>query len=139
MRKGVLQQVGPPQELYDRPANLFVATFIGSPAMNLFRGSGRRRPAPRLRSAISGSPCRPRRAAPRAGYEGRELALGIRPEDVTAPSIWEHGWPLRGEVALVESLGAERFVHLELAGNRCSPRSARDRSDIDASLRSARA
>src|SRR5689334_24090136 len=80
MRKGVLQQHGPPELLYDQPANLFVAEFIGSPAMNLFRArlddgaallGHQRLPLPEGRPAL-------------AAYSGREVALGIRPEHLVA-------------------------------------------------------
>jgi multiple sugar transport system ATP-binding protein len=118
MRKGLLQQVGPPQELFDRPANLFVATFIGSPAMNLFRvllsetGDGSLSCA--VGEQLIALPQPPAALAP---YRGREVALGIRPEHFVGTDVAEEGQArLRGEIKLVETLGSERLVHLELRG-----------------------
>jgi multiple sugar transport system ATP-binding protein len=121
MRKGVLQQVGPPQALYDAPANLFVASFIGAPAMNLLRARVEQQNGSvscvigeqRLELPADASGARPRIGA----YAGREVAVGIRPEDIHGADQLGNGWPsLRGEVTLVESLGAERLVHLEIDG-----------------------
>ena len=86
MRKGELQQVAAPQELYDRPLNLFVAGFIGSPSMNLVEATleradggmtaSRRQPADRARR---GDALRP---AGLKNFDGRDVILGIRPEDL---------------------------------------------------------
>jgi multiple sugar transport system ATP-binding protein len=118
LRKGVLQQIGPPQELYDRPANLFVGTFIGSPAMNLFRAAVDRNGdglAARIDgqhvSLANGS------AAPGAlaSYVGREVAVGVRPEHLTDAALGDRDAPrISAAVTLVEALGSERLVHLEL-------------------------
>jgi multiple sugar transport system ATP-binding protein len=109
MRKGVLQQQGPPELLYNQPANLFVAEFIGSPAMNLFQGRldgdavllGAERvtlPA----SVLSGL----------AAYTGRELAVGIRPEHLIDARTADPSLPrLRGEVRFTEALPPERLVY----------------------------
>jgi multiple sugar transport system ATP-binding protein len=120
MRKGVLQQEGPPELLYDEPANLFVAEFIGSPAMNLFRGrlvddSGdlvcaigdQRLPLPsRVVAARNGL----------AGYKGGEVAVGIRPEHLIDPGAGEPSLPrLRGEVRFAEALPPERLVYATIA------------------------
>ena len=75
MRQGVIQQVGPPQELYDRPVNLFVAGFIGSPVDELRPGRGRRRHA---QAADGGGEAPGRRCARR--LDGDRLIAGIRPE-----------------------------------------------------------
>src|SRR5262245_37363820 len=88
MRKGLLQQEGPPEEIYERPANLFVAAFIGSPSMNFVRATLRRevdRLVCRLRSQDLVLP--PACLATRPGlaaYEGRDVAVGIRPEHLIA-------------------------------------------------------
>jgi multiple sugar transport system ATP-binding protein len=86
MRKGELQQVAPPQELYDHPVNLFVGGFIGSPAMNLLQARLERRDGDLVahlgdqRLVVD-----PQLVARRPGltaYDGREVVLGIRPEDL---------------------------------------------------------
>jgi multiple sugar transport system ATP-binding protein len=111
MRRGVLQQLGKPQELYDLPRNLFVATFVGSPAMNLLQatvdGDGLDLGSQRI--ALANAP------SALADYRGRRVAVGVRPEHLSEPSRDTAGYPtLRGSVALVETLGSERLVHLTL-------------------------
>jgi multiple sugar transport system ATP-binding protein len=120
MRKGVLQQEGPPQELYDRPRNLFVATFIGSPSMNLLRGRleqdgdglacvvGEQRLQLSARGADGNGSLAP--------YVGRDVALGIRPEHLSGATANGERPRLRGEVQLVEALGSERLVHVTVKG-----------------------
>jgi multiple sugar transport system ATP-binding protein len=119
MRKGVLQQQGPPQTVYDKPDNLFVATFTGSPTMNLLQGrierddsalqcvlGEQRLPLP----AANGSS-----AVALAGYVGANVAVGVRPEHLTDPAEGPHDRPrLRGHVKLVELLGSERMVQIQL-------------------------
>jgi multiple sugar transport system ATP-binding protein len=117
MKLGVLQQVAAPQELYDRPANLFVAGFIGSPAMNLLTGVFTDRDGVvELRLGEQTLPVDPALLAARPGlrrYFGRPVAVGIRPEDMedaqvaTAPA----GAVLRAVVDLTEALGSEILVH----------------------------
>ena len=119
MRKGELQQVASPQELYDRPVNLFVAGFIGSPAMNLLEATVARTNGGLSAQAGSQSivldegvlSARPGLAA----YEGRPVILGIRPEDLEDASLAGDTPPdrrLRGTVELREALGSELIVHL---------------------------
>jgi multiple sugar transport system ATP-binding protein len=116
MRKGVLQQQGPPELLYDEPANLFVAEFIGSPAMNLFRAhlDG---DAGELVCVIGDQrlPLPPQVVTSRARlteYWGRELAVGIRPEHLGDPRLYDPSLPrLRGEVRFDEALPPERLVY----------------------------
>jgi multiple sugar transport system ATP-binding protein len=116
MRKGELQQVAPPQELYDRPVNLFVAGFIGSPAMNMLEARVERADggvAVVLGDARFELNERPWLAA----YDGRTVVLGIRPEDMEDAAIaGGDGTPrLRGTVELREALGAEVLVHFTVA------------------------
>jgi multiple sugar transport system ATP-binding protein len=118
MRKGELQQVAPPQELYDRPDNLFVGGFIGSPAMNMIeatleRSNGSLAAKIGSQSVGLGEETLSVRPALRA-YEGKRVILGIRPEDLEDASL-ETDTPsehrLKGEVDLREALGAEIMVH----------------------------
>jgi multiple sugar transport system ATP-binding protein len=118
MRKGELQQVDAPQELYDRPVNLFVGGFIGSPAMNMVeatleRANGALSAALGGQRIALGDETLSSRPALR-GYEGRKVILGIRPEDLEDAAL-EPQAPgdrrLRGTVELREALGSEIMVH----------------------------
>ncbi|HVV21873.1 MAG TPA: sn-glycerol-3-phosphate ABC transporter ATP-binding protein UgpC [Pseudonocardiaceae bacterium] len=120
MRKGVLQQVGPPQELYDRPVNLFVAGFIGSPGMNVLAGRLETDDAgcwavlgdQRLRLADSVLRDRPALK----DYVGRDVIIGIRPEDMEDAEIVgaDDGVVLRSVADLVEAMGSDVLVHFPI-------------------------
>jgi len=100
--KGKLQQVGAPLELYQRPANKFVAGFLGSPSMNFLEG--------KLERGQLIGPGYSVAAPPGAGiYEGREVFWGIRPQ---AMKLSESG-ALRGTVDAVERLGSDGFVFVK--------------------------
>jgi multiple sugar transport system ATP-binding protein len=118
MRDGELQQVDTPQRLYDAPTNLFVASFVGSPPMNLFEAVIERDNG-RVVCKVGDTELElpPDVAAERpslGNYAGRRVAVGIRPEDVREASGWD-GARLRGRILLVESLGSEQLVHIEIA------------------------
>ena len=105
LRDGELQQLGPPDEIYRRPANRFVAHFIGSPAMNFFPGrleDGALRAGPFLFSPVPD----------KDSLRGRELEVGIRPEHVHVTS--SSGTP--AEVQVLEVAGSETYVHLVADG-----------------------
>jgi len=123
MRKGELQQVAEPQTLYDHPVNLFVAGFIGSPAMNLVEATLARSNG--SVTATVGSQtltlteetlgARPRLRE----YDGRQVVLGIRPEDLEDVALEPDapaGRRLHGEVTLTEALGSEIMVHFTIDG-----------------------
>ena len=112
MRKGELQQVATPQELYDHPVNLFVGGFIGSPAMNLLEGDLERSNGGLAISFGSqkielGEECLS--ARPGLGdFDGKTVIVGIRPEhleDAALDSDAPAERRLKGEVALTEALG----------------------------------
>ena len=118
MRKGELQQFGAPQELYDHPANLFVASFLGSPSMNLLKAEIVRRDGG-LAARLGGRDFElsdELDAPALRGYERREVALGFRPEHIRP----QNGAPaqLRGSVLVVESLGSELLAHVEITAER---------------------
>jgi multiple sugar transport system ATP-binding protein len=119
MRDGILQQVDSPQRLYDAPTNLFVASFVGSPPMNLMDATveqdGGRLVCRIGASAVELPPDLVAERPELQRYAGRDVAVGIRPEDVREASGWD-GARLRGNILLVESLGAEQLVHIEIAG-----------------------
>src|SRR5439155_23602805 len=115
MRGGFLQQVERPQVLYDRPANLFVAGFIGSPAMNMaeaelaeedgglvVRFGPHTLPVPA--ELLSSRPALRR-------YLGRRVGLGIRPEDLEDAAVVSSGPRLSVPVDIKEDMGSEVFLH----------------------------
>ncbi len=131
MLDGVIQQIAPPLELYNRPANRFVAGFIGSPPMNFLEGTihvadgtmqfvedGRQ-----LRLEVA-----PQHRPALARYVGNRVALGIRPEDFRENSEQkpQEGRSLKALIEVVEPMGAEIYLHLNLNG-----RSITARVDVD--------
>ena len=118
MRKGELQQVATPQELYDHPVNLFVGGFIGSPAMNMIEGTlepqngGLAVMAGNQRLSLDDETLTDRAAL--KSYVGRPIVIGIRPEDLEDAAL-EQVAPsdkrMRARVELREALGAEVMVH----------------------------
>jgi multiple sugar transport system ATP-binding protein len=123
MRKGELQQVADPQTLYDRPVNLFVGGFIGSPAMNMLEATvarangGLELDVGKQRLGLDEATLATHPAL--RSYEGRTVILGIRPEDLEDASL-EPDTPadrrLRGVVELREALGSELVVHFTVDG-----------------------
>ena len=102
MSMGYVQQVGTPLELYDSPANLFVASFIGLPPMNFFRvtvGDGV------LANDLISVPLTEQQKKTLAGYKGKEIILGVRPEDTSA------GGNIPVKVFSNENLGMNTLVH----------------------------
>ncbi len=123
MRKGELQQIDTPQKLYNEPQNLFVASFIGSPAMNLVEAQIARSNGglvARIEDQELAIPEALAAARPAlAGYDGRKVAVGIRPEQLEDTALAQNGESrLRGQVLLTEALGSEVLVHVEVAGRR---------------------
>jgi multiple sugar transport system ATP-binding protein len=120
MRAGILQQVDSPQVLYDRPDNLFVAAFIGSPAMNLYEASvteGAR--SFRLGSQDIELPDAVRSARPAlASHAGQKVVVGLRPEHLPAAVNGATGPTLVGDVDLIEALGSELMVHFTVDARR---------------------
>jgi multiple sugar transport system ATP-binding protein len=122
MKGGVIQQAATPQELYDSPDNVFVAGFIGSPAMNLFAATVHLGASPTLEVGGQTLVLDPSALARRPGlaaYDGMQLVAGVRPEDVHDPAISpEYGSRLAATVSLVEALGSEMVVHLHVGIDR---------------------
>jgi multiple sugar transport system ATP-binding protein len=121
MRGGRLQQAGIPQEVYDRPANLFVAGFIGAPPMNLLHATLEgRNGGLTVRMGEATIALRPETVAERPALEGyvdRRVAFGIRPEDLEdaalVPDTSRHA-RLSSQVDSREDMGAEVYLHLPL-------------------------
>ncbi len=125
LNAGIIQQLGTPQELYDTPANLFVASFIGSPAMNFFKATlvrGTDTAAVRVTDGgqewtlpLQGESLA--RAAGHATADGRPVIIGIRPEDFHMANGDGGAATLAGEVDVAEHLGNEQLVYLKLPGS----------------------
>jgi multiple sugar transport system ATP-binding protein len=118
MRAGLLQQVDTPRELYTNPVNLFVAGFIGSPAMNFFDGE---LTAAGVRTPIGELPLSDelRRRVEGADASDRRVIVGIRPEDfedVHFADAAEHGFVFTAPVELTESVGSDIYAHFSYAG-----------------------
>ena len=107
MRDGVVEQMGAPLELYDRPATLFVAGFIGSPSMNLLKGSVTVKGKPAF--LTEGGVELPLKSAP-ADIDGRPCIYGIRPEHLAI------GGAFKAEVSVVEPTGSETQVFAKVGG-----------------------
>jgi multiple sugar transport system ATP-binding protein len=133
MRRGELQQVAPTQELYDRPLNLFVAGFIGSPSMNLLEATIK----------VSGSAVtavigpevltldEETLAAHPAirDFDGRTVVLGVRPESLDDASIVTDAPPdrrLRGKIVLTEALGSEILAHVSIEASPATTEEVRE-------------
>jgi multiple sugar transport system ATP-binding protein len=128
MREGRLEQVDSPQELYDRPVNLFVASFIGSPAMNLVRSRIEAEDGRVLvRLGSHPLPLPPSFLGDRPGLHrsvGTDVVLGIRPEafeDAQRSSSIPQEHMLDVDVSLAESLGSEVIVHFEVESTPVRP------------------
>jgi multiple sugar transport system ATP-binding protein len=117
MRLGILQQVGSPKELYERPVNLFVAGFIGSPSMNFLGGTledsmlrtslGDFRLSDRLRREVE------------ASGSGRDVIVGLRPENfedakLVSPENRPHGITFHADIDVLESMGSDVFVYFTM-------------------------
>jgi multiple sugar transport system ATP-binding protein len=123
MRRGELQQVSDPQTLYDRPVNLFVGGFIGSPAMNMLdatiESSNGGLAAKVGDQTISLGPETLENHPALKGYIGKQVIIGIRPEDLEDAAL-EPGAPadrhLHGRLELKEALGSEIMAHFAIKG-----------------------
>ncbi len=99
LRDGLIEQVGSPLELYDRPANQFVAQFIGMPSMNMVSASA----IPSFSAATGGK-------LPTDGF------LGVRPEGLRVVPKEGASSPVTGKVELIEALGADTLIHVDVGG-----------------------
>jgi multiple sugar transport system ATP-binding protein len=116
MRSGVVQQIGAPDAIYERPSNMFVASFLGNPPINFLKG--------RLERNADGLAFRtgdtrlvlPAEAAQKlSGYEGREVVVGIRAEDVAEEGAVTDGGSLCGRILSVLPVGSDQFLEIEVA------------------------
>mgnify|MGYP000011703083 CR=1 FL=1 len=121
MRLGVLMQMGRPQEVYDNPANLFVACFIGTPQMNIFRAKLEKRGdavyATFGNNAIKVPAGKVQRMT--GDYIGKEVYMGIRPENIHDESAFISAYPdacIDVAVELIELMGSETYLYLSTSG-----------------------
>ena len=109
LKQGLLQQIADPFTLYSKPANQFVAAFIGSPSINFFRATvsadGKALEAPEFRLELP-----PELSARVAALKGREVTVGVRPEDLVLQPV-SGGGSVPGTVLVSEPLGSEVLVH----------------------------
>jgi multiple sugar transport system ATP-binding protein len=131
MKDGVIQQVGEPQSVYDRPLNTFVATFIGSPVMSMFHGEVQEQEGqasfvgPTLRVPLPG-----RLRAAVADHDGAaQMTLGVRSEHVLV-STRSRPDAVDARVVLVEPVGSDMFVNLAIGDERCVARTE-PRTDLE--------
>jgi len=124
MRRGEIVQVGDPQEIYDHPADLFVARFIGSPPMNLIEGTLTRDGGYAVSVGAREVPLDAQESADGAAfapYVGRSVVVGLRPEQLEDAGVADDIPPERrigGVVTLRETLGSDVLVHFEVDGAR---------------------
>ncbi|OHR30404.1 ABC transporter ATP-binding protein [Corynebacterium sp. HMSC073B01] len=110
LKKGVIQQIGAPQELYHRPVNVFVAGFIGSPAMNFL-------PATVLDDGHSADPALGHLPLPEKFAPGRKVIVGLRPEAFEDAALTDDNCDaptVEVEVSVLEAMGSEQFIHFPL-------------------------
>ncbi|WP_419931021.1 ABC transporter ATP-binding protein [Candidatus Poriferisodalis sp.] len=141
LKDGCLQQVDTPQHLYDRPDNVFVAAFIGSPSMNLYEATLKGRELQLGDESLTLPEATFDQRPALASYEGRKIVVGIRPEDLEDASLaagTADGATISSTVELTESLGSEIVIHFALDAARVdpgNPDAADDVSDADAVAR----
>jgi multiple sugar transport system ATP-binding protein len=121
MSGGALQQVGPPQELYESPSNLFVAGFIGSPSMNFLPGNLE---GGTIKTPLGDMqlPDEMRQKVEEHGSKSQGVVVGIRPEDFEDAELVgdkrEQGQVIEAEIDVLESLGSDKFAYFTVQGER---------------------
>lgn len=130
MKDGIIQQFGTPKQIYNDPANLFVASFIGSPPMNFIPLRLQRKDGRLLALLDSGQArCELPLGPQDAGLEDREVILGIRPEQIALAAGEANGLPtIRAEVQVIEPTGPDTLVFVTLNGTKVCCRLAPDQA-----------
>lgn len=114
MNNGVVQQIGKAKELYEKPANIFVAKFIGSPPMNLIKGTIIRQDGLKIKINDTLLDIPKEKWESLEGYMNNEVILGIRPEDIKDASVSGKEEYIISTVDVIEYLGAEVLVHFHI-------------------------
>lgn len=115
MKAGVVQQIGSPTEVYNHPDNKFVASFIGSPAMNFFEvvyNKGLISDGGQLNFRL---PIEQIQLLSNLGYDGKKITMGIRPEDIHEATLADSNISIQAEVVVSELLGAETMLYTRIA------------------------
>jgi multiple sugar transport system ATP-binding protein len=118
MKDGIIQQIGAPKEVYEKPENIFVGGFIGSPAMNFFKGKLSDGKFSIENIAIS-IPEGKMKYLRDLGYVGKDIVMGVRPEDIHDEPIFiesSEGTKISAKVDVSELLGAETMVYSSVGG-----------------------
>ncbi|MBA2874777.1 ABC transporter ATP-binding protein [Thermaerobacillus caldiproteolyticus] len=118
MKDGVIQQVGTPKEVYEKPENIFVGGFIGSPAMNFLKGTLQDGTFV-IGNVTIGVPEGKMKALREQGYVGKEIILGIRPEDFHDEPVFieaSQNTKITANVEVAELLGAETMIYSQING-----------------------
>jgi multiple sugar transport system ATP-binding protein len=121
MKDGFIQQVDSPQNLYDYPANLFVAGFIGMPQMNIFRAKLEKRGDGVYATFGTNSIKVPDGKVQRmtGDYIGKEVYMGIRPENISDDPVFTSTYPdacINVDVEIIELLGSETYLYMTTSG-----------------------
>ena len=117
MKDGIVQQIGSPQEVYNTPNNVFVAGFIGSPAMNFFKVTLQDGVISIGKGLALQLPLAKQNLLEEKGYNGKKLIFGIRPEDIKGSQIVLETYPsssVKAEVVVSELLGAETMLYTKV-------------------------
>ncbi len=127
MKDGFVQQVDSPQELYEKPCNVFVATFMGSPQMNILTAKVEKKGSDLYLVFGENQIKLPEGKAAKleAEYVGKDVIVGIRPEAIRDEELYLKQFPeavVDAEVEIVENLGAETFLYLVIDGNNLTAR-----------------
>jgi len=118
MKDGLIQQVGTPKEVYEKPENVFVGGFIGSPAMNFFRGALTDKGF-KLDNVVLSVPEGKMKMLREQGYVGQEVIMGIRPEDIHDEPVFinaAQGSTVNAKIEVSELLGAESMLYSQIGG-----------------------
>ena len=127
MKDGYIQQVDSPKNLYNKPCNLFVAGFIGSPQMNFFdaichvKGND---VILQIGNSTFPVPADKGKALIDGGYDGKTVILGIRPEDVREATPEDAGSTIEADIKFYELLGAEVYLYFDLEGMQMTARTS---------------
>ena len=129
MKDGYVQQVDTPQNLYNKPCNLFVAGFIGSPQMNFFDAVCKVNGSDvtlTIGNSVFPVPASKAKALIDGGYDGKTVVLGIRPVNVNdaTPQDLDKGATISADIKFYELLGAEVYLYFDLEGMQMTARTS---------------